>query len=119
MLLLIALLVFDVAQAMAFPVPVPVAEQTTKSAIVSYTNYKVFRVGVNTKSHFQVIEFLLSDPEMYNLWRMGKNDVDIMVHPRVLEEFHNTVKKETFDVQLLVDDVQKLIDAERAKRSPE
>ncbi|XP_017152361.1 uncharacterized protein LOC108162236 isoform X2 [Drosophila miranda] len=121
MLFVIALLCFGVVQATGLPVPAPVSvtvePPTTKpSGRVSYANYKVFRVGIHTKSHFEVIEFLLSDPEMYNLWRIGKNEVDIMVHPRVLQEFNNTVTKESFNVQLLVPDVQKLIDAKKARK---
>ncbi|XP_022230643.2 uncharacterized protein LOC111079688 [Drosophila obscura] len=118
MLLVIALLMVGVVDARGFPATVPVEEQTDKPPIVSYANYKVYRVGIHTASHFQVIEFLLADPEMYNLWRMGKNEVDIMVNPRVLDEFHHTITQDTFDVRLIVPDVQLLIDAERANKSP-
>nr|XP_016937726.2 uncharacterized protein LOC108015680 [Drosophila suzukii] len=97
---LIALLLFIAAGACNLSVSTP----------RSYENYSVYKVFIKTRSDQQVIDQLLEQTDNYNLWHRRLHEVHIMVSPSARKNFLRIMQKENIIVELLINNVQKLID---------
>lgn len=85
---------------------------------VSYENYQVFRVTPRNQEAAALLHDLEENHVEYDFWtRVVAVDVpvDVMVPPHLKEEFHNFIEKAAFNVEVYIENVQSLIEAERPK----
>ncbi|XP_017060379.2 uncharacterized protein LOC108100822 [Drosophila ficusphila] len=91
------------------------ASTTSLSTPQSYENFSVFRVYIKNHSDQQVVDQLLEQHVIYNLWHRSITEVHIMVSPRARDNFLAVMRKENIVVEVMIENVQALIDKQSGK----
>ncbi|KAK2155060.1 hypothetical protein LSH36_250g02024 [Paralvinella palmiformis] len=84
-------------------------------AAVDYTGYKVFRVIPSSEGHLEWLQ-----QQNYDFWKeptVLHRPADVMVHSSEAQHLMTSLSNQKMDYYLTVDDVQKVIDVERIRRS--
>ncbi|XP_062137619.1 uncharacterized protein LOC133846921 [Drosophila sulfurigaster albostrigata] len=76
-----------------------------------YDNFAVYKVYVTNPQQRNIINSLLKNTDLYNLWYNGQKEIHIMVNPKELQNFIRIINREGWLTELLITNVQALIDA--------
>ncbi|KAH8378510.1 hypothetical protein KR093_011748 [Drosophila rubida] len=71
-----------------------------------YDNFPVYKVYITNPEQRNIINSLLNNTNMYNLWHNGQREMHIMVNPKELQNFKRIVKQEGWLIELLIPNVQ-------------
>ena len=79
----------------------------TTNLISVYFRYKLFRFYPRNRNESDNIFSTFTENEETEIWAMGKEEVDVMVTPKMMNKFRNTATFLHAPFAILIDDIER------------
>jgi len=88
----------------------------TSQAEKRYDGYQLLKIDLANAKHTAIIDKILNDTE-FDIWREGRSELDVLVPPHRLNSLKEQLRENELDFNVMVNDIQRDIDEEKARLS--